>query len=590
VNSQQEIIDSLPSHLRPFIAWQDYQLYTPRDQAVWRFLMHQLVQNLSESAHPIYLEGLRRTGINIEEIPKIEVMNQHLSEIGWRAAVVDGFIPPAIFIEFLAHRVLVVAVNIRSYAHMLYTPAPDIIHESAGHAPFIIDIDYAEYLQRMGELGRRVITNKGDIEVYEAIRALSIVKESPNAKAEEIEAAEAHLKDAIERKKEEPISEAALMSRLQWWTTEYGLVGTVDDYKIYGAGLLSSLGESLNCLDDEKVKKHPLTLRAIATDYDITREQPQLFVARSCRHLSQVAEEFARNLACYKGGKYGLDMAVNAETVNTAVYNSGLEVSGLFTDVIYDPMGNPVFIKTTGPTQLAYDEQQLPGHGIEYHEHGFGSPVGKLVQIPNCLSTYHVDDLRDLGIEIGKRVTLNFLSGVNVKGLLKNVTRRDGKNLLFTFEDCRVSDLDDNTLFDPEWGTFDMAVGYKIDSVYGGSADPAQYPLYNNPSDTATIAGDYDEVTTQLFALYQKTRQYREDQSTTAAQVEELIRSCQNAVENEWLLIFELLELAVKVNADKALTEDLETRLNHLLNNETEENQILIRYGLNRIAAQKANA
>lgn len=135
-----------------------------------------------------------------------------------------------------------------------------------------------------------------------------------------------------------------------------------------------------------------------------------------------------------------------------------------------------------------------------------------------------------------------------------------------------------------------MAVGYKIDSVYGGSADPAQYPLYNNPSDTATIAGDYDEVTTQLFALYQKTRQYREEQSTTAAQVEELIRSCQNAVENEWLLIFELLELAVKVNADKALTEALETRLNHLLDNETNENQILIRYGLNRIAAQKANA
>lgn len=586
--SQQEIIDSLPSHLRPFIAHQDYSLYTPRDQAVWRFLMHQLVENLSESAHPIYLEGLRRTGINIEEIPKIEVMSEHLNDIGWRAAVVDGFIPPAIFIEFLAHRVLVVAVNIRSYAHMLYTPAPDIIHESAGHAPFIIDIDYAEYLQRMGELGRRVITNKGDIEVYEAIRSLSIVKENPSASTEEIDAAEAHLKDAIERKKEEPISEAALMSRLQWWTTEYGLVGTTDNYKIFGAGLLSSLGESLNCLDDEKVKKHPLTLKAIATDYDITREQPQLFVARSCRHLSQVAEEFARNLACNKGGKYGLDMALQAETVNTAVYNSGLEVSGQFTDVMYDPMGNPVYLKTTGPTQLSYDEQQLPGHGIEYHEHGFGSPVGKLMQIPNCLSTYHVDDLRDLGIEMGKQVTLNFLSGIKVEGLLTHITRRDGKNILFTFEDCRVSDLGDNTLFDPQWGTFDMAVGFKIDSVYGGSADPANYPLYNNPSDIATIAGDYDSGTQALFALYQKTRALRENDTTKAAEVEELIRSCQNEVKDEWLLIFELLELGVKTGVSSDLTDALEQRLNSLLASEKQENQILIRYGINRIATQKA--
>jgi phenylalanine-4-hydroxylase len=219
VQTQQEIIESLPSHLQPFIARQNYGLYTPRDQAVWRFLMHQLVQNLSESAHPIYQEGLRRTGINIEEIPSIEVMNEHLSKIGWRAAVVDGFIPPAIFIEFLAHGVLVVAVNIRSHEHMLYTPAPDIIHESAGHAPFIIDIDYAEYLQRMGELGRRVITNKGDIDVYEAIRTLSIVKESPEATVEQAEQAEIALNQAIEKKKGEPVSEASLMSRLQWWTT-----------------------------------------------------------------------------------------------------------------------------------------------------------------------------------------------------------------------------------------------------------------------------------------------------------------------------------------------------------------------------------
>lgn len=587
MQTQQQIIDSLPSHLRPFIAWQNYSHYTSRDQAVWRFLMHQLVQNLGESAHPIYREGLARTGINIEEIPSIEVMNDHLSKIGWRAAVVDGFIPPAIFIEFLAHKVLVVAVNIRSYEHMLYTPAPDIIHESAGHAPFIIDIDYAEYLQRMGELGRRVITNNGDIEVYEAIRSLSIIKESPDASDEQVEAAEIALNQAIEKKKGEPVSEASLMSRLQWWTTEYGLVGTVDDYKIFGAGLLSSLGESLNCLDDQKVKKHPLTLQAIATDYDITREQPHLFVARSCRHLSQVAEEFARNLACNVGGKYGLDLAIEAATVNTAVYNSGLEVSGKFTDVIYDPMGNPTYIKCDGPTQLSYQEKQLEGHGIEYHAHGFGSPVGKLVQLPECLSTYHVDDLKAIGIEIGKNVELTFLSGINVKGDLTNITRRDGKNILFTFENCRVSDLNDNTLFDPDWGTFDMAIGYVIESVYGGSADPVEYPLYNNPSDTATVTPDLNEDTKTLFALYAKVRELRNATVASVAELEDLIQTCQETVLEEWLLLFEVVELGIQKGIASELLQPLEDRLSGLLQNANEENKILIQYGIDRLAISK---
>lgn len=588
MQTQQEIIDSLPSHLQPFIAWQNYNLYSSRDQAVWRFLMHQLVQNLSESAHPIYLEGLRRTGINIEEIPSIEVMNDHLNKIGWRAAVVDGFIPPAIFIEFLAHRVLVVAVNIRSYKHMLYTPAPDIIHESAGHAPFIVDIDYSEYLQRMGELGRRVITNKGDIEVYEAIRSLSIIKENPKSSLEDAQQAEVKLNQAIEKQKGEPISEASLMSRLQWWTTEYGLVGTVDDYKIYGAGLLSSLGESLNCLDDQKVKKHPLTLQAIATEFDITREQPQLFVARSCRHLTQVAEDFARNLACHTGGKYGLDLALGSETVNTAVYNSGLEVSGKFTDVVYDAMGNPVYIKCDGPTQLSYQEKQLFGQGIEYHEHGFGSPVGKLVQLPECLSIYHVDDLKDLGIEIGKVAELDFLSGIKVKGELTHITREDGKNLLFTFENCRVSDLNDNTLFDPDWGTFDMAVGFDIKAVYGGSADPDKYPLYNNPSDTATVTVDLDKETETLFALYAQVRQYRNATLISVAELENLFQTCVESVDDEWLLLFEVIELGIQKGIAQEQIRPLEERLASLMSKETEENKVLIQYGLDRVAGQEA--
>ena len=80
--TQQDIIDSLPSHLRPFVKTQDYSEYTPRDQAVWRFVMKHLTRQLAASAHPVYMEGLARTGIALDHIPSIEEMNDCLAQLG----------------------------------------------------------------------------------------------------------------------------------------------------------------------------------------------------------------------------------------------------------------------------------------------------------------------------------------------------------------------------------------------------------------------------------------------------------------------------------------------------------------------------
>ena len=64
-------------------------------------------------------------------------MNRILKSIGWAAVAVKGFIPPAVFMEFQAYQVLVIATDIRPRSQLTYTPAPDIIHEAAGHAPII---------------------------------------------------------------------------------------------------------------------------------------------------------------------------------------------------------------------------------------------------------------------------------------------------------------------------------------------------------------------------------------------------------------------------------------------------------------------
>src|SRR5205814_10544330 len=91
-------------------------------------------------------------------------------------------------------------------------------------------------------------------------------------------------------------SEMALLSRLHWSTVEYGLIGTLENPKIYGAGLLSSIGESVSCLEPE-VKKIPYSIDSQDVAFDITTKQPQLFVCRDFEHLRDVLEEFASKMA-----------------------------------------------------------------------------------------------------------------------------------------------------------------------------------------------------------------------------------------------------------------------------------------------------
>ena len=201
--------------------------------------------------------------------------------------------------EFQAYKVLVIAADIRQIEHIEYTPAPDILHEAAGHAPIIADPTYAEYLRLFGEIGSKAISSAQDFELYEAIRHLSIIKEDPNTEKKEIVQAEKDI-EQIQSNMGQP-SEMAQIRNLHWWTVEYGLIGDLNQPKIYGAGLLSSIGESESCLK-EKVKKIPYSIVAAQQAFDITEPQPQLYVTPSYAHLTQVLEEFANTLALRREG------------------------------------------------------------------------------------------------------------------------------------------------------------------------------------------------------------------------------------------------------------------------------------------------
>ena len=497
------------------------------------------IDYLKSVAHDSYLEGISKTGISIDDIPRMEGMNRILKDIGWAAVSVDGFIPPNAFMEFQAHNVLVIASEIRTIKHITYTPAPDIIHEAAGHAPIIADPEYSEYLRRFGHIGSKAISSPKDNEMYEAIRLLSILKENPNSSKQEIKKATANV-NKIQNNMGE-LSEMAKIRNLHWWTVEYGLIGEIDNPKIYGAGLLSSIGESKQCLK-KSVKKLPYTIKASKINFDITKPQPHLFVTPNFSFLSYVLEKFADSMALRKGGLSGMNKVIKSTQLGTAELSTGIQISGVFTRVIKQN-NNPIYIQTNSPTALASKGKELIGHGKEYHTEGYGTPIGKLEGVNLPIEDMSPKDLVAYGIVEGKHIELNFEGGVKVSG--KIITgKRDlqGKIILISFNECTVT-YNKQILFKPEWGIYDMAVGEKIVSVYAGPASDESFDDLHTVSRVKTKKIKYSKKEKELFKLYKKVRSFRENKKTNFKLLANVYSEIQSKYKNEWLILFEIYEI-----------------------------------------------
>src|SRR6266699_4720024 len=550
-------VQSLPKHLLQFAVDQRYEEYTSVDHAVWRFIMRQNIFFLKEYAHKVYFQGLLDTGISFERIPRIEEMNDILGRIDWGAVAVDGFIPPAAFMEFQAYKVLVIACDMRQIHHIEYTPAPDIVHEAAGHAPIIVDREYSNYLQRFGEVGAKAMSSKKDFELYQAIRHLSILKELQNSDPKEVEEATRE----VERRQKnlgEP-SEMALLSRLHGWTVEYGLIGTLENPKIYGAGLLSSIGESVSCLEPA-VKKIPYSIDAQNYAFDITMKQPQLFVCRDFQHLKDVLEEFASKMAYQVGGLEGINKAIGCNNIATCEYSSGLQVSGIFEEVITDENNSPIYLRTTGNSALAFRGKELEGHSIDYHKDGFGSPVGKWKQTSESPELLTNDQLHALGIVEGRKAKIEFVSGVEVAGKVESILQRDGKLLLITFSNCSAKYCD-RVLFDPTWGMYDMAVGERISSVFNGAADKDAYNQVALIPKERTIKVPSDAKRRRLENLYAQVRKIRESKAGYE-RLGEIWETQQAEHPEDWLLSMEIFEILDATGQQR----ELKTRMEKFLN------------------------
>ena len=270
-------------------------------------------------------------------------------------------------------------------------------------------------------------------------------------------------------------------------------------------------------------------------------------------------------------GLAGIQKAIDCHNTATCEYSSGLQVSGTFTEVITGNDDKPIYLRTTGPTALAFGNKELAGHGRDYHKDGFGSPVG---------------EWKETELTEGQPTKLEFESGVVVEGKIEKLFRRDGNLLLVTFSDCTTK-YGDRVLFDPSWGTYDMAVGSRIVSVFNGAADKDAYNQVALVPRERTIKSPSDAKRKRLENLYAQVRDIRE-RKVGYERLGEIWETQQKEHGDDWLLSMEIFEILDETGQQNALKQQIMTFLNGRKTVD-KDNATLIEWGFRLVTYHKTN-
>jgi len=313
----------------------------------------------------------------------------------------------------------------------------------------------------------------------------------------------------------------------------------------------------------KQVTKLAYTIEASNVEFDITKPQPQLFVTPDFAHLSFVLEEFANKMALRNGGLKGVKKLISARDLGTVELSTGIQISGKFIDVIADENSRPVYIKTTGPTALAYKNKELIGHHKEYHSEGFGSPVGKLKGINLAIEDMSPTDLEAYGIYEGRKTRLQFEGGIIVEGeIITGKRNLQGKIILISFKNCKVT-FGDQVLFNPSWGIYDMAVGESIISAFSGIADPNAYGLTFAVPKEKTHKIQYSMKEKKLFSHYDTVAQLRRSGNIDVQALTEVFSRLMDEFPKDWLLALQIYEL-IYADTSSELNKKVKSHLEKL--------------------------
>ena len=555
-------VNNLPAPLKQVAIEQGYDSYSSAEHALWRFLMRQ--DDLNDPRFSI----AGTTPWSKERIPRLQEVNDALGKISWGAVAVGDLISPVILMEFLSYRVLPVSTAIRSLPHIRQSYTPDFFHAAALSALLFTEPDY---LHHIGLLGIRAIYSLRDLKLYESTANLLLLKKADEPDPAAIRKAE-KLVDFYQKNSGDP-SEMTVLNSIYQWTAEYGLRGTTDNYQPYGAAFRSSLDEFLN-LQDPEIKKYNSSIEALSAPLKVGSTQKHYLISADSQSKLHILKEFANCMAFVHGGTEGILKAIGSRTICTAVYSSGLQVSGVFSDLRMDRHDHLQFIKTTGPTMLSFEHKQLENQGKNDHAEGFSSPVGRIKNLNKALEDASAEELKALGIIPGNDAILHFKSGFILKGTVLSILSRESKIILISFSKASLKDETDNIYFEPAWGKFDMAVGEKIVSVYGGTAgkevfDEQQYQSARNLGQPAC-----DKKTQQYHELFSIVRNCRETGSRYE-QLQEVWNELKTNYREDWLCALEILEIFEKENKNQEIAREIRIYLELKASNEAELNQLI---------------
>lgn len=233
---------------------QDYSLYTPDEQAVWKLLFERQMAQLPGKACQAYMDGIIATGFPNVRIPNFDLdLNPRLAPItGWRVVAVPGLIDNRTFFELMADRQFPATTWLRRRDQLDYLPEPDMFHDTFGHVPVLSNQAFCDFLAALSRIALKFVDHD----------------------------------EAIE-----------MISRLYWYTVEFGLIQEIDGLRIYGGGILSSPGETTYSLYSDVPQRIPYNVGILLqTPYIIDRFQEKYFVIQSFDQLFHSVSEIEETL------------------------------------------------------------------------------------------------------------------------------------------------------------------------------------------------------------------------------------------------------------------------------------------------------
>lgn len=259
---------------------QDWGRYTAAEHAMWDHLFERQSRMLPERVVPEFMDGLNVLRMTRPGIPNFEELSERLMKAtGWQVVAVPGLVPDKVFFDHLANRRFVAGRFIRTPEQRDYLKEPDIFHDVFGHVPLLANPVFADYMQAYGKGGLRA----------------------------------------------DGFGSLTSLARLYWYTVEFGLIRQGDALKLYGAGIVSSYGESVFALDDPSPNRLGFDLKRIMrTQYRSDDYQQTYFVIDSFEDLLRqtVETDFA---PLYDEFRNEAPLAIETVLPSDRVYTRGTQ-------------------------------------------------------------------------------------------------------------------------------------------------------------------------------------------------------------------------------------------------------------------------